>query len=444
MTKLTIDAKNFLNSIDINNLHFIYHDNVDSCCNIDCGRYIHLFQNSLSLRCSPQKISLSFSESGLNANAEFYDATDYALIDLNESDAAYRKKIGDATQSLVNRSIGAGFYCSEFNAREFDDDIRAILTSTDKRSDRSVPQEWFNPDYKLPVWVNGLCDRHKELSFGVFSSKRKLVALCTVRFFGECASFNFIIGHSDFLSSGVMHFMVYSLRNYLIKNRPEVNFLHYMWMGKPSYANYYHFKSGTGFRGGSICLVDNPLFLNGIKKEVINLVNYILPEKNNNNIKSPNVDVKPSKKLFKFKATWDPENLISISEEYDLINLALINSNKDDVIKITGREIFTDLAKQFLSENKSIDVNFIKDRFLFKIKINNLEINSCFSFISDSYEGRTKRGDVLGVIIESDGASNDNLIKLFNQFKGSQFQTLIFFPGIKFEKLFIFILLIKI
>jgi len=103
---------------------------------------------------------------------------------------------------------------------------------------------------------------------------RENPGVCDTSFFGEICGFNFIMGHSDFLDKGVVYFLVAQIRVWLRSYRPDIIFLYYTWMGKPSYADYYYFKSHCGFREGNIVLFDSA----GVARVMRDAAKNILPQ----------------------------------------------------------------------------------------------------------------------------------------------------------------------
>lgn len=399
--------------------------NLNNKCEADCSRYFDLLEKSLTTRNPGSSYELSSPEIVSGVNLTLFNA-DYAILDIFRSDTEYRKLIGDSSISLVNRAKRNGCTFKKINPRDHDEDIRSVLVSDPNRSGRNVPPEWFETDYKLPLWEKNLCKKHKEEAFGVFH-KEKLIAICTLRFFWEIASINFIVGHSEHLDFGIMYFLLYELRIYLKNQRPDVSYLHYTHMGAPHYANYYHFKKGTGFLDTSICFVDSI--------EVASLLKKISQsefhkETDNDKIK---YNKKNNPKLFKQKPEINEGNDIkSISNHFFDVFLkkwSVISKLKFDDAKNDKAVLFTQKNIEYFIENLGFSCLFNESIFNknSRIIIAGVQLNrfkEIREILKDKLSGNLYRGElVLLAVLNNNFEKIDNL-KMIDSFKNSQLQFL--------------------
>lgn len=423
MDRLAINE--FFSILGNSNPVFTTKDNVNEKCQCDCQRYGELFFNSLKLRKEARFYTLNVSELLSDSHVALYLA-DYAVIDLRKSDFQHGRLLDDVGRSLINKATSNKFSFREIDKADHWQGIREILVSTDVRSGGKVKSEWYDENYKIPVWTNGLCEFHQERLFGIFDVDR-IVAFCTVRFFGEVASFNFIMGHKEYLDRGVMNLLIFKLREYLRESRPDILYLHYMWMGRPQYANYYFFKKNTGFRDASFCIADDEKVARILERKYLEMLSLESVKSNKNTEK------KIKSKLFKSK--FENKLCANISTIQHNFCFSFLPewwrgiSDKDCalVADVIGRlcsnrsvgNIFCVVEAVGSGENGNVVFAAVPAE-KFKSKIADLR-----SKISAS----TQRGDLLFLMINAElNVEHWDDKFVLNSFKGTDFQMLSFQP----------------
>ena len=100
---------------------------------------------------------------------------------------------------LAKKAKSRGYVFVEIDRNDFIDDIHEIHTSTETRQGRPMDASYLEKQcYYEPV---------KNFKYyGILNSKGKLMAYCSVEFYGNFAAFGRVIGHRN--NDGIMHLLV--------------------------------------------------------------------------------------------------------------------------------------------------------------------------------------------------------------------------------------------
>ncbi|MEG2456836.1 MAG: hypothetical protein RSB08_03320 [Clostridia bacterium] len=124
---------------------------------------------------------------------------------------------------------------------EFVDDILEINLSKSERQGHEMNKDYFDKDK--------IIDESKDkANFGIFDINHKLVSYCYLIEAGDFIIITRLLGHSDFLNDGIMHFMISECVRLWAEGRwPNIKyFLYDTWFG--ALAGLKIFKSDLGFK----------------------------------------------------------------------------------------------------------------------------------------------------------------------------------------------------
>lgn len=160
-------------------------------------------------------------------------------------------RIGEPpTQSLLRSARKAarkarrlGYYYKTADPERYLDDIFAIRSSAKERQGRPMPSYYFERVTRI-LDLEGYCPRHDSEFYGIFRDGR-LVAYCTVLFFGEFARLDSILGHKAYLHDAIMDLLVDEASRVIAETRPWVRGLNYLYA--TGWAGLAEFKANTGF-----------------------------------------------------------------------------------------------------------------------------------------------------------------------------------------------------
>ena len=136
----------------------------------------------------------------LDSESAVLDLTKYRDLD------HYIKNGLNATARYTYRqSIKAQFNSHEITwagRNNFLDDIHELNTSTAERQGKPMGESYLA--YPLPQSDNDTCEVHYCKCIATFTREGKLVAYITAHYCGELAASSQIMGHANFLKSGIM------------------------------------------------------------------------------------------------------------------------------------------------------------------------------------------------------------------------------------------------
>lgn len=157
----------------------------------------------------------------------------------------YMQTIGGKSRNIMRKAEKLGYEHHHADSRALLDDIFAIRTSSPCRQGKPIP-DYFKEYPLKPISTEGLCERHNEEFFGVFL-KEKLVAYCTLRFFGEIAQINHILGHKDHVQNGIMYLLMYGIVRWLTAHKPWLRAINYLY-ASDIHGGLGQFKYNLGFK----------------------------------------------------------------------------------------------------------------------------------------------------------------------------------------------------
>jgi hypothetical protein len=180
-----------------------------------------------------------------------------AMLKVPRTIDAYFQAIGDKSRNMVRKALREGYHYVEVNADDYIDDVVAVRTSAPIRQGKPVPAYFLERPVRM-VYNSG-CKHHGDGFYGLFK-EGKLVAYITLYFYGELAQVNHILGHADYLKDGIMNLLMYEVVNDLIKNRPWVRAINYLYSGRRSTATGIAlFKRSIGFEPTNLVVAhDDP------------------------------------------------------------------------------------------------------------------------------------------------------------------------------------------
>lgn len=152
-----------------------------------------------------------------------------ATIDLFGEADAYEKAIAPRTRTKIRKAERLGYAVAAIRYDDFLDEIFAIRTSTPTRQGRALPEQYFRKP-SPSTDADSYCPRHHERTYGVFHDNA-LIAYCTIRFYGEIASVQEILGHKDFLANdGMMYLLILRVVEDIRSTKPWVRGLNYLYV----------------------------------------------------------------------------------------------------------------------------------------------------------------------------------------------------------------------
>lgn len=164
-----------------------------------------------------------------------------ALINLREFAGrdAYLEKIKGRNSGAhhAKKAKSRGHVLVEIDRNDFIDDIHKINTSVEVRQGRPMDASYLEKT-----------EHYESISnfkyYGVMNADGKLVAYCTLGFYGDFAGFDRIIGYRN--NDGVMHFMVVEITCRLIEEGALKYLMYDTYFG--SAPSFKIFKAMLGFK----------------------------------------------------------------------------------------------------------------------------------------------------------------------------------------------------
>ncbi|AZN37306.1 hypothetical protein [Iodobacter ciconiae] len=172
-----------------------------------------------------------------------------AILKIPPNIEAYLYEIGDKSRNMIKKAVKSGYAYIDVNPDDFIDDVIKIRTSDTLRQGQEIP-EYF---YRRPESVlsfKSSCDLHGESFFGIFKNN-ELVAYSTIFLYGELAQVNHILGHKDHLQNGIMNLLVFEMVQNIIKSKPWIKGVNYLYVGNPQ-KGIGIFKKSMGFKEEAI------------------------------------------------------------------------------------------------------------------------------------------------------------------------------------------------
>lgn len=168
-----------------------------------------------------------------------------AMLAIPESIDAYFSSIGDKSRNMVRKATRAGYEYRAVDPNLYIDDIVDIRTSAPLRQGKKIPGYFSErPQYILREQP---CKYHGAAFYGVFKDE-KLVAYVTLTLFGQLAQINHILGHASHLKNGVMNLLMYHVVDDIIRTRPWIRAINYLYPGSAGAAHGTAlFKRSIGF-----------------------------------------------------------------------------------------------------------------------------------------------------------------------------------------------------
>lgn len=148
-----------------------------------------------------------------------------------------------SARKAARRARRLGYYYKDVDPEQYLDDIFTIRSSAKERQGRPMPGYYFERVSRV-LNLEGYCARHSSAFYGVFHNER-LVAYCTVLFFGEMAQLDNILGHKAYLREGVMDLLVEEASRKIAETKPWVRGLNYLYV--TGWSGLAEFKANTGF-----------------------------------------------------------------------------------------------------------------------------------------------------------------------------------------------------
>lgn len=144
-----------------------------------------------------------------------------ALIHIGEFDTIdkYLERIKGRNSGahFARKAKARGYVIAEIDRNLFVDEIHDINTSLDIRQGNAMSPSYLEKKCHYPSLSNLKC-------YGIMNPSGKLMAYCTLGFYGDFASFEQVIGYRN--NDGIMHFMLVEIACMLI-DAGEVRYLMY-------------------------------------------------------------------------------------------------------------------------------------------------------------------------------------------------------------------------
>ncbi len=142
------------------------------------------------------------------------------------------------------KATKAGFYFDQFHAPDFVNAILRVNTSASRRQGREISASYIDESA-----VTDFC-AHANNTYGIFDSRKELVAYVYVPVLGDICLFSRILGHADFLQFGIMYLLVTETIVKMIERRCEAGYpdwaMYDMFWGASPGLRF--FKEKLGFR----------------------------------------------------------------------------------------------------------------------------------------------------------------------------------------------------
>lgn len=186
-----------------------------------------------------------------------------AMLRIPENHARYLESIGDKARNMIRKAQRHGYEYRQVDPDDYLDDVLAIRTSDPVRQGKPIPDYYKVRPVKVidEPFCNG-CEYHGEGFYGVFQGER-LVAYATIFFYGELAQVNHILGHAEHLQEGIMNLLVSEMVADLIRNRPWVRAINYLYPhSSKASSGIGLFKRSIGFAPEKVLVAQNGPDLN--------------------------------------------------------------------------------------------------------------------------------------------------------------------------------------
>ena len=158
-----------------------------------------------------------------------------------------RGKAKQALRTNINKASKKGYYCKYFDGIDYIDDIMSINCSSDSRGGREMEERYTNRSM-IEEFLNS-----SPVMFGTFTVEGKLIGYIQILRINQMFITNKILGHANFLDTGLMYYMISKLVESIIKNDPDVTHIMYAkYLVGRSHAGYTYFKERCGFQGTNI------------------------------------------------------------------------------------------------------------------------------------------------------------------------------------------------
>lgn len=189
------------------------------------------------------------------------DSTSYrtppAFLKIPQSIDEWLFEIGDKSRNMISKARRLGVSSAEASPDDYSQDIYEIRTSDPLRQGRSIPDYFYTNPPKHVISPNASgCLLHDDVFIGVFLGG-KLISYITLYIFGELAEVNHILCHHDYKRTGAMNFNVYAMVDYLIRHRPSVRYVNYLYVNEVNKSGLDLFKLSMGFVPRVIILYDD-------------------------------------------------------------------------------------------------------------------------------------------------------------------------------------------
>jgi hypothetical protein len=146
---------------------------------------------------------------------------------------------------MVRKASRSGYHYVAVDPNQYIDDIVEIRTSAPIRQGKAIPVDFYERPKK--IMDASSCKYHGDTFYGVFK-ENKLVAYVTFYLYGQLAQVNHLLGHADYLKDGIMNLLMYEAVNDIIKNKPWIRAINYLYPGNPGAASGTAlFKRSMGF-----------------------------------------------------------------------------------------------------------------------------------------------------------------------------------------------------
>ena len=149
-----------------------------------------------------------------------------ALIDLtnfSNFDEYYKSINGKNSAAYYSRkALRRKYKFIEIDRNDFIDDIYEINTSKPIRQGRKMAKNYL-------IKVEKYKDEDNYRYFGVINDKGKLVAYCSIGFYGEFAVIVNLLGHAKYLNDGIMYLMMVEFNKIMFNEYKEKGYKYIMY-----------------------------------------------------------------------------------------------------------------------------------------------------------------------------------------------------------------------
>ncbi|WP_100656471.1 hypothetical protein [Alteromonas flava] len=148
-----------------------------------------------------------------------------ALFDLSNP-KGYRQSIESSARRNCKKAIRNGFTFDKLAYNLHLDEIWEIRRSTPVRQGE-MPEDFLNTRPTPVTNPSPQTNTHDYVYFGVFDERKKLVAYAGCMVAGEILMVQHIYGHNDYLSFGVVPYLLVSIAETCQDHYPEVRYFNY-------------------------------------------------------------------------------------------------------------------------------------------------------------------------------------------------------------------------